>query len=333
MDRLRVGVIGCGQWGPNQIRSFFFHPKAQVVRVCDKDVSRLAAITSLYPGVGGTQDSAEITRAADIDAVVVTTPVSTHYALAKDALEHGKDVLCEKPLTIRASEARELAELARAKGRILMVGHVFLFNPGILKLKELLGQSAAGQIYYLHAERTNLGPVRTDANAVYDLASHDLSIFNYLLGGKPRVISAVGKCLLQKGVEDVAFVSLEYPGGILAHIHVSWLDPKKIRQITVVGSEKMITWDDLSLTGPVEVYAKRVERYPNFRGFGEFYLSVKEGEVLIPHVKHVEPLRQQADHFVSCVLDRKVPLADAEGAAVIVETLEEIERLLAETRR
>lgn len=333
MDRLRVGVVGCGQWGPNQIRSFFFHPKVRLMRVCDKDASRLTAITALYPGLEGTQDSTEITRATDIDAVVVTTPVSTHYALAKDALEHGKDVLCEKPLTIRAVEARELSELARAKGRVLMVGHVFLFNPGILKLKELIGQNAAGQIYYLHAERTNLGPVRSDANAVYDLASHDLSIFNYLLGGKPRVISAVGRCLLQKGVEDVAFISLEYPTGVLAHLHVSWLDPKKVRRITVVGNEKMITWDDLSLTGPIEVYAKHVERYPHFRGFGEFYLSVKEGEVLIPYVKHVEPLRQQADHFVSCVLGRTQPLADADSAAVIVEMLEEIERLLAEARR
>ncbi|MCG3175118.1 MAG: Inositol 2-dehydrogenase/D-chiro-inositol 3-dehydrogenase [Candidatus Omnitrophica bacterium] len=332
MERIRIGVIGCGQWGPNQIRSFFFHPRTQVVRVCDKDASRLTAITGLYPGVAGTQDSAEVTRAADIDAVVITTPVSTHYALAKDALENGKDVLCEKPLTLRASEARQLAELARSKGRVLMVGHVFLFNPGILKLKELIDQRAAGQVYYLHAERTNLGPVRNDTNAVYDLASHDLSIFNYLLGGRPRVISAHGRCFLQKGIEDVAFVSLEYPGGVLAHIHVSWLDPKKIRQITVVGQDKMITWDDLSLTGPVEVYAKHVERYPNFRGFGEFYLSVKEGEVLIPHVKHVEPLRQQADHFVTCVQERKRPLADADSAAEIVETLEEIERILAGAR-
>ena len=213
-----------------------------------------------------------------------------------------------------------------------MVGHVFLFNPGIVELKKLIDAKEIGDIHYLHAQRTNLGPVRQDVNAVYDLASHDLSIFNFLLNSKPKVLSATGKCYLQKTVEDVAFISLEYPGNILAHIHVSWLDPKKVRQITVVGRKKMMTWDDLSLSGPVEIYSKHVEPDPFYSDFGQFNLLVKEGEVRIPYVKNIEPLKLQADHFVECILNRKKPLADAENALQVVQTLEEVQTLLKKSR-
>ncbi|HTL70423.1 MAG TPA: Gfo/Idh/MocA family oxidoreductase [Candidatus Eisenbacteria bacterium] len=330
----RIGFIGCGQWGPNHIRTFFFNPGTQVVRICDTNPARLKAIQPLYPGVQSTRDWREITRAKDLDAVVVATPVSSHFEIASDALEHGKDVLCEKPLTLKTFEAEALTQLADRRKRILMVGHVFLFNQGILKLKELLDQKTVGRNYYFHAKRTNLGPVRRDANAVYDLASHDISIFNFLMGAEPTVLSAVGKCYLQKGVEDVSFVSLEYPGGVLAHVHVSWLDPLKVRQITVVGSEKMITWDDLSQTAAVGIYSKRVQADEKFyRDFGEFNLLVKDGEVLIPSIKHVEPLKQQADHFVECIVKRRRPVSDGRFAAGVVRTLETIEGLLDASRR
>ena len=328
----RIGVIGCGQWGPNQIRTFFFHPQTEVRRVCDKDKARLEAVRELYPAIQTTLNSADITRAADIDAVVITTPVSTHFAIAKEALLHGKDVLCEKPLTIRSGEARELIRIADKQKRILMVGHVFLFNPGVLKLKELIESRELGKNYYFHAQRTNLGPVRSDVNAVYDLASHDISIFNFLLGSTPKVLSAVGKCYLQRGVEDVAFVSLQYPGNILAHVHVSWLDPKKIRQITVVGTKKMMTWDDLSLSGPVEIYAKHVEPDRPYRDYGEFHLLVKDGEVRIPSVKNEEPLKRQAAHFVDCLFSRKKPVSNGAFALRVVETLEAVEKILAKSR-
>ena len=332
MTKKRIGVVGCGQWGPNQIRSFFFHPKTEVVRICDKDPARLEANRQLFPHLDGTPDFKKITRSSDIDAVVITTPVAWHVEIAKDALLHGKDVLCEKPLAPTVRECRMLGELAKKNKRILMVGHVFLFNAGILELKKLIHEGEIGRLHYLHAQRTNLGPVRHDVNAVYDLASHDLSIFNFLLGGTPKVLSASGKCYLQKKVEDVAFVSLEYPGNVLAHIHVSWLDPKKVRQITVVGHKKMMTWDDLSLTGPVEIYSKHVEKGPYYRDFGEFHLLVKEGEVRIPNIRNVEPLKQQADHFVECIVHRKKPLADAESAAQVVQTLEEVEKILKKSR-
>lgn len=331
-SKKRIGVIGCGQWGPNQIRTFFFHPNAEVVRVCDTDSRRLEAMKNLYRGVQTTSRHEEITRASDIDAVVITTPVSTHHALALDALMHGKDVLCEKPLTHTSSEARDLLKAAQDKKLILMVGHVFLFNPGIVKLKEVLDSKELGQVYYLHAERTNLGPVRKDVNSVFDLASHDIAIFNFLLGSKPRVVSAVGKGYLQPQVEDVAFVSLEYPNNVMAHIHVSWLDPKKIRQITVVGSKKMATWDDLAMTGPVEIFSKRIEREPFYKDYGEFHLLAKDGEVVIPAVKAEEPLKRQAEHFMNSILHRTQPIADGRNGLDVVETLEQIQTLL-DTRR
>ena len=332
MSKKRIGVIGCGQWGPNHIRTFFFHPQTQVVRICDTDAGRLKTNQALYPGVHATSDYKDITRAADIDAVVIATPVSSHFEMAEDALSHGKDVFCEKPLTLHSEESEMLTRLAEEKKCVLMVGHVFLFNNGIIELKKRIHSGEIGDLYYLHAVRTNLGPVRGDANAVYDLASHDIAIFNFLLEATPKVLSATGKCYLQKGLEDVAFISLEYPGNILAHIHVSWLDPKKVRQITVVGKNKMISWDDLSPKGPVEIYSKRVERFPVFRGYGEFYLSVKEGETVIPCVKNAEPLRLQADHFADCLVHRKKPLTDAESARSVVQTLEQIEKILESSR-
>lgn len=325
MKKIRIGVVGCGHWGPNQIRAFFFNPNAEVVRVCDLSEKRLASVRSVYKQIDAVTESARITRAEDIDAVVVTTPVRSHFGIVRDALEHGKDVLCEKPMTVDPAESEALVGLASSKGRILMVGHVFLYNPGILKIKDILKSGELGRVYYAHAKRTNLGPVRNDVNAVYDLASHDISIFNFLFGGTPRVVEAVGQCFLQQRLEDVAFVSLEYPGGILAHIHVSWLDPKKARQITVVGDTKMATWDDLASSGPVEIFSKRIESERFYGDFGEFQLLAKEGDVVIPNIKAEEPLRRQAEHFVECVLSRKKPLSDGADALAVVRTLAEIE--------
>lgn len=324
----RAGFIGCGQWGPNQIRTFFFHPDVDVVRVCDTDPARLAAMKSQFMHIEITTDFKEITQAKDIDAVVVTTPVSTHHAIARDALLHGKDVLCEKPLTLTSEESQDLIEIAAKNQCILMVGHVFIFNSGIQKLKELIDGAELGKNHYFHAKRTNLGPVRNDVNAVYDLASHDISIFNYLTGSTPKVIGAIGKSYLRPNIEDVAFISLEYPGGVLAHIHVSWLDPKKIREITIVGDQKMATWNDLSPNGSVEIYTKHIEKDPFYKDFGEFHLLAKDGEVVIPNIKNIEPLKAQTHHFVDCITHRKKPLTDGRNGLDVVRTLEAIDQHL-----
>jgi predicted dehydrogenase len=327
MAKKRIGIIGCGQWGPNQIHTFFLHPEANVVRICDLDIERLNINKAVYRNIDTTQKSEEITGAKDIDAVVICTPTVTHYEIAKDALLNGKDVLCEKPISTSIQETKELIKIADEKKLILMVGHVFLYNPGILKLKELLKSKECGDTFYVHSQRTNLGPIRNDVNVIYDLASHDIYIFNYLLDGKPKVISALGKCILRSNIEDIAFISLEYPNNILVHLHVSWLDPKKIREITVVGSKKMITWNDM-LARPIEVYSKHVEKDPYHYEFGEFHLVAKEGEVLIPYVKNASPLKLQTDHFIDCINKRKSPLSDGANGLEVVEILNEIQNKL-----
>lgn len=323
MSKKRIGIIGCGHWGPNQIRSFYLHPDVNLVRICDTESARLKSLKAIYDDLDTTKSYEEITRANDIDAVVVCTPTKTHYEITKDALLNGKDVLCEKPLTTKINESEELIQIANQKNLILMVGHVFLFNPGIIKLKELIKFKDCGETYYLHSQRTNLGPIRSDVNVVYDLASHDIYIFNFLLDATPKVISAIGKCILRPNIEDIAFISLEYPENKFVHIHVSWLDPKKVRQITVVGNKKMITWDDL-MARPLEIYSKHVEREVFPQDYGEFHLVAKEGEVLIPHMKNAEPLKVQTEHFVECIKERKRPLPDAESGLAVVKTLDEI---------
>jgi predicted dehydrogenase len=243
---VRVGVIGFGQWGPNHVRNFSMMENCEVARVCDASEARLKAAQKLFRGVQVTKDAAAIIGATDLDAVIVATPTGTHHALVKAALEAGKDVLCEKPLARTSAECRELMELAAAKGRILMVGHVFLYNSGVLHLKVDLDRGELGRIYYMDAVRTNLGPVRSDVGAIFDLASHDISIFNFLLGTLPVEVSATGNSVLQKGVEDVGFLTLYYPSGIVCHAHASWLNPRKVRQLTVVGDHKMAVWDDMN---------------------------------------------------------------------------------------
>lgn len=328
ITKKRIGVIGCGEWGPNQIRSFCSHPEATVVRICDLDMNRLKANKEIYPNVEITTNSNNITQAKDIDAVIICTPTSQHYPIAKETLLNGKDVLCEKPLTLNSIHAEELVNLADKNNLILMVGHIFLYNPGIIKLKELIKSKECGDVYYLYSRRTNLGRVRLDESVVYDLASHDVSIFNYLLDGIPKVISAVGKCSLRNDFAEVAFISLEYPRNIFVHLHISWLDPKKVREITVVGSKKMITWNDL-MERPIEIYYKHIEQEQQYyRDYGEFKFLSKEGEILIPYVKNVEPLKLQTEHFIQCIKNRKQPLSNGASGLQVVKTLEEINEKL-----
>ena len=331
MNKKRIGIIGCGHWGPNQVRNFFFHPKVDLVRICDIDEERLKHNQLLYK-VQISTNYKDITQAKDIDAVVICTPVVTHYEIAKDALLNEKDVLCEKPFTIKSSDAEELIKIARDKNLILMMGHVFIFNSGILKLKELIKFKELGEIYYLYSQRTNLGIYRPDVNVVYDLASHDIYILNFLLDSYPKVISAIGKGNIQENKEDVAFINLEYPGNILAHIHVSWLDPKKAREITVVGTKKMATWNDMFSARPIEIYSKHIEKEPYYKDYGEFQLIAKEGEVLIPSVKIIEPLKLQTDHFIECIEKRGKPLPGGESGLRVVQTLEEIDKIFARNR-
>jgi predicted dehydrogenase len=326
---IRIGIVGLGHWGPNHLRTFSSLPECTVVAASDLNDSRLKVFAASYPQVEFVRDPAEIFRRPDVDAVVISTPTATHYPLTATALQAGKDVLCEKPLTLKTREALRLVALARSRKRILMVGHVFLFNPGILWLQSYLQSGAVGRVLYIHATRTNLGPIRSDVNAAFDLASHDISILNFLLTASPLNVNATGQGYLSSKVEDVVFISLEYPQGVLANIHVSWLDPKKVREITVVGEKRMVVWNDLSPDGPIAVYDKGVIREPYYSDYGEFNLLVRQGEITIPHVKQYEPVRAQAAHFVECLKERRTPRADGAGGMEVVRILESIGKSLA----
>ena len=325
---INIGVIGCGQWGPNHIRNFSYSAESRVLACSDLSSERLRAMKETFQGIHATKNYREILTHPRIDAVVVSTPTSTHYRLVKESLLAGKDVLCEKPLCLKANEAKELVALARRKRRILMIGHVFLFNAGIRKLRELIRAGQCGRVYYLHSERTNLGPFRNDVNAVWDLAAHDVSIFNYLLNSMPKEVSARGGKYLQRNLEDVAFISLIYPKDILVNIHVSWLDPRKVRQITVVGDKKMLIWDDLDNVGPVKIYNRQVVQRYFYESFGEFYLLAKEGTITIPKINLYEPLKKQAAHFLECVRKRKRPIAHGESGFEVVRVLLAIQKSL-----
>ena len=320
---VRVGVIGFGQWGPNHVRNFGLADGCEVRRVCDASEARLAVARKFARGVEVTQDPAAITQADDIDAVVVATPTSTHHALVRAALEAGKDVLCEKPLARTTAECRELAALAVRHQRVLMVGHVFLYNPGVLHLKTDLDRGELGRIYYMDAVRTNLGPVRSDVGAIFDLASHDISIFNFLLGAQPLEVSATGRSVLQKGVEDVGFLTLYYPGGIVCHAHTSWLNPRKVRQLTIVGDHKMAVWDDMNNLEPIRYYDKGVTA-DHYSSFGEFHMILRDGQITIPKVRMSEPLQQQDADFLSCIRTRRTPVSDARCGLAVVSALESL---------
>lgn len=302
---IKVAVIGCGHWGPNHIRTFNNLPGCKVLALADLDKQRLMRVSEMYPAVRCEQDYHKILSDPNIDAVVVATPTQTHYQVVRESLLAGKHVLCEKPLTQTTSQASAIVELAESHGLVLMVGHVFLFNAAIVKMKELLDAGELGKLHYLTAIRTNLGPIRYDVNAAYDLAAHDISIFNWLLGSEPESVSAIGGTFLQSHIEDVVFSTLRYPGNVLANIHSSWLNPKKIRQIIMVGSQKMLTWDDLELSTPVAIYEKGATAINEPSDYSEFLrISMWDGDIRLPKIPIEEPLKVQNRHFIDSIEQR-----------------------------
>lgn len=327
LKSVNVGVIGCGHWGPNHIRVFSQFSDSKVLMCADPDKKRLAAIKKIFPNIDATADHEDIFNNPDVDAVCIAAPTNLHFSLTKEALTRGKHVLCEKPLAMNPDECRELKELAQQKGRVLMVGHVFLFNAGVVWLKSYIQSGQLGHVHYAYSTRTNLGPFRYDVNALWDLAPHDISIFNYLFDGCPVSVSGRGQKCLGNTLEDLAFAILEYPDNILANIHVSWLDPKKVRQITIVGDKKMVVWDDLDDAGPIKLYDKHVEKTKVFyETYGEFQLLSKEGSITIPNLKSTEPLKAQGEYFITCIRKGSSPeLSDAQKGIDVVKTLDAIQ--------
>lgn len=324
---INVGIIGCGHWGPNHIRIFSQLPNSDSSMCADLDEKRLEQVKQLFPNITTTKDYNDILKNPGIDAVCISAPTNIHYELTKKALMSGKHVLCEKPLAMTVKECEELRDLAAARKKILMVGHVFVFNAGIVWLKDYIQSGELGKIHYAYATRTNLGPFRYDVNALWDLAPHDISVFNYLFEHQPVNVSARGQVCLDHSLEDLAFATLEYPDKTMANIHVSWLDPKKVRQITIVGDKKMVVWDDLDNIGPIKLYDKHVEKTSTYYAtYGEFQLLSKEGSITIPKIGFSEPLKEQGKYFIDCVMNNKNPdKADAQKGTEVVATLHAIQ--------
>ena len=299
MSAIRIAIIGAGRWGPNHVRNFDGLEGCSVAAVADPSAAGLARIQKQFPGVVCRSSHLEVLEKDNVDAVVVATPTSTHYEVVRDCLAAGKHVLCEKPLADTGPRSWELRSLAKEKGRVLMVGHVFLFNPGIEYLVNHVRSRADGKTFYIHSTRTNLGPFRKDVNAAWDLASHDLYILNAMTDSRPEEVSVTGGCFLQRGVEDIAFMTLFYPDGVIGNVHVSWIDPRKIRQITVVSETKMVTWDEFGSPGPIMIHDRSAQWDPHYNTFGEFQLLAREGDIVVPRINMKEPLAQQAREFLA----------------------------------
>ncbi len=303
---VNVGVVGCGYWGPNLIRNFSNLKSSRVVSCADVKEDRLSHMKQLYPTIRATNDFREILKDPEIDAVIIATPVAQHYPVAKEALEAGKHVFVEKPLAQSVEEGKALVELAARLGRTLMVGHTFVFTAAVNKIKDLIWSGELGEIHYVASSRVNLGIFQEDINVVWDLAPHDISIMNYVLNSRPVSVSAVGQSYIRPGIEDVAFLTLKYPQAALANIHVSWLNPNKIRSTTVVGSKKMLVYDDISSLEKIRIYDKGVTMTPHYDTFGEFHLSYRYGDIMIPRLDDAEPLKTECQHFVD-VIEKGVP--------------------------
>jgi predicted dehydrogenase len=324
-----IVIIGCGYWGRNYVRLFHELAEARVVAVCDGAIDRLDGVASIEPDAFLTASIDDALAQPGVDAAVVCTPATTHHAVASRCLRAGVHVLLEKPMAVTTAEAEDMVALADASGLTLMVGHTFLFNHGVRKIREYIDRGEVGRIYYLYAQRTNLGPIRTDVNAIWDLAPHDVSIFNYLLGSEPEWVSAVGACALGRPRADVGFVSLGYPGGIVGHIHVSWADPFKVREVVVVGSDKRILFNDTDPLERVRVFNKGIAvPSPESTSFGEFTFLLRDGDIVSPVIEASEPLKNQCVHFIECVRSGSRPLTDARLGRGVVRVMEAIDRSL-----
>ena len=327
---LTINCIGLGHWGPNLVRAIALHPSARVGVVCDLDASRLDLVCRNIPSIQQTSTDPLATIQDPLaNAVVIATPTSTHYSLVKAALLAGKHVLVEKPLALRMNEARELAQLAQNENRILAVGHVFLFNKGVQFVRSLIETGELGPINYIFSTRTNLGPFRTDCNALWDLASHDLSIINFWLGTTPISVTARGQAFLNPQIEDVVIANYTYPENVLACVHSSWLNPSKVRQITVVGQKKMVIFDDMNVDAPIRIFLKSVDiqNQPEYvDSYGTFRMNIRQGDVVIPHIPGGEPVANQINHFIDCIQTSTKPINSADIAVDVIQGLAAAER-------
>jgi predicted dehydrogenase len=321
-----LGQVGLGYWGPNLLRNFNGLAQARVKVCCDLDEAALRRVAGQYPGLQTTADYGELLSDSEVEAVVVTAPTPAHYELAKAALLTGRHVFVEKPIALAVAEAEDLVALAEARGRVLMVGHLLMYHPAVARLKQMMDGGELGDVYYLYASRLNLGQVRRSENAMWSLAPHDISVALYLLGEEPEAVAAQGLTYLQPGIPDTVFLTLRFASGRAAHVHVSWLDPHKVRRITVVGSQKMAVFDDVDSTEKLRIYDKGVQR-PAYDSYGDS-LSLRFGDISIPRIDMREPLRLECQHFIDCILNGQTPLSDGRNGVQVLRVLEAGQRSL-----
>jgi len=319
---LRIALVGYGHWGPNYARVCSEHADTELAGICEVDPRRLQRAKDRYPHLPMYTDVRELAKNNGVDALIISTPASTHYELARMFLESGRHVLLEKPMALEVAQCECLGDLAEGKKKVLMVGHTFLYNAGIRKMKEVVRCPEFGRVYYLHATRTNLGPIRQDVNAVWDLAPHDVSIFNFLLEQQPLWASAIGSRVLGNSNDDVSFITFGYSDNVIANIHVSWADPDKVREVVAVGSHRRVVCDDLNTLESVRIYEKGVSRGdPAPETYGEFRLLLRDGDILSPKVVASEPLKEQFSDFVNSIKEQRQPISDAAVGTQVVRAL------------
>jgi len=335
---VRIAHVGLGYWGPSLARNLASIDGAELSILCDTNAERLELIGRGFPGARRVTNYEHVLHDETIDGVVLATPVESHFSLAKAALESGKHVLVEKPLATSSAECEELIRIADANDLRLMVGHVFLFNAAVRRIKEYIDAGDLGDLYYVYSQRLNLGQIRQDVNAMWNFAPHDLSILCHWLDTEPTDIVARGYSYIQPEIEDVVFMSMTFPPGIGANVHISWLDPLKVRRMTIVGAEKMILYDDVSADAKITIYDRGVTKkllnqldssLGSFRTYGEFQLLLRAGDVLIPKLEFVEPLKAECQHFVECIRSASTPLTDGRHGLRVVRALEAAQRSLA----
>jgi len=327
MKPVSVGVIGAGGWGKNLIRNYSEIDAAELRWVCELDEGKRSRSQHQFPARFETASVEDLFQDPELDAVVIATTGPSHHELALGALKAGKDVYVEKPFTLSVRDARELVEIAKKDGRILMVGHLLEYHPVVVKLKELIDEGYLGDVRYIYSQRLNLGTIRGDENAMWNFAPHDISMIQYLLGRAPTDVSARGQSYLQPGIEDVVFLSMNFGDRVMGHVHVSWLDPHKTRRLTVVASQRMAVFDDLESTEKLKIYDKGAHVSTDYDTFAE-YVGLRFGDITIPYIRSGEPLKIECEHFLSCVRNRTTPKSDGLDGLRVVDVLEAADRSL-----
>ena len=321
-ETIVVGVVGCGYWGPNLVRNFKVLPNCHLKAICDVSEARLKHLRTLYSDVEGVTDFEHLLNGVGLDAVVVATPVKHHYSLAKASLLAGKHTLIEKPMAASSAECEELIEVAERKGLVLMVGHTFLYSAPVRQIVKIVQAGDIGEIRYINSRRLNLGLFQKDINVAWDLAPHDISIILHVLGEFPNSVNCQGNAHVTPGIEDVTNISLSFRHKRFATIQSSWLEPRKIREMTIVGTRRMIVYDDLQTHEKIRIYDVRVERPPHYDTFADFHYSYHYGDSYIPHIQQEEPLKAECQHFLDCIEKGSQPLTSGHEGLELVRILE-----------